>query len=37
MVRISKDPEVRKQEILEAAMKLFYMKGYEATSMADIA
>ncbi|EJP6472339.1 TetR/AcrR family transcriptional regulator [Clostridium botulinum] len=37
MVRISKDPEVRKQEILEAAMRLFYMKGYEATSMADIA
>lgn len=37
MTRISKAPEVRKQEILDAAMKLFYTKGYEATSMADIA
>ncbi|GAA0736455.1 TetR/AcrR family transcriptional regulator [Clostridium oceanicum] len=37
MVRISKAPEVRKQEILETAMKLFYIKGYEKTSMADIA
>ncbi|KEH98023.1 TetR/AcrR family transcriptional regulator [Clostridium botulinum] len=37
MVRISKAPEVRKQEILDTAMKLFYKKGYESTSMADIA
>lgn len=37
MVRISKAPEVRKQEIICAAMKLFYTKGYEETSIADIA
>lgn len=37
MARISKAPEVRKQEILETAMRLFYKKGYESTSMADIA
>ncbi|MDR5587914.1 TetR/AcrR family transcriptional regulator [Clostridium aquiflavi] len=37
MVRISKEPEVRKQEILDTAMRLFYKKGYESTSMADIA
>ncbi|OPJ64152.1 TetR/AcrR family transcriptional regulator [Clostridium oryzae] len=36
-MRISKPPEVRKQEIIDTAMKLFYKKGYEATSMADIA
>jgi len=37
MARISKEPEVRKQEILEAAVALFSEKGYEKTSMADIA
>lgn len=37
MARVSKDPEVRKQEILDAAMILFYEKGYEHTSMTDIA
>ncbi|BBF41781.1 transcriptional regulator, TetR family [Lachnospiraceae bacterium KM106-2] len=36
-MRISKDPEVRKQEILAAAMELFDEKGYEATTMTDIA
>ena len=36
-LRVSKAPEVRKQEILDTAMKLFALKGYEATSMADIA
>lgn len=35
--RISKPPEIRKQEILNTAMRLFCEKGYESTSMADIA
>ena len=35
--RIVKAPEERRQEILDAAMKLFSEKGYEETSMADIA
>lgn len=30
-------PEVRRQEILDTAMELFAEKGYEDTSMADIA
>lgn len=36
-VRIVKEPEERKQEILETAMRLFYEKGYEKTSITDIA
>lgn len=36
-MRITKDPEERKQEILDTAMRLFYEKGYEKTSIADIA
>lgn len=36
-MRISKDPEVRKQEIIDTAMKLFAEKGYEFTSISDIA
>ena len=36
-MRISKEPEVRKQEILETAMKLFSEKGFEKTSISDIA
>lgn len=35
--RIIKDPAVRKQEILDTAMILFHQKGYDATSIADIA
>ncbi len=37
MARISKEPEVRRQEILDTAMQLFYEKGYEKTSITDIA
>ena len=36
-MRVSKNPEVRKQEMIDTAMRLFASKGYEATSMADIA
>ena len=36
-MRITKEPEVRKQEILDMALKLFGEKGYEKTSIADIA
>lgn len=32
-----KDPQVRKQEILDTAMQLFTNQGYEQTSMRDIA
>lgn len=37
MGRISKSPEIRRQEILNTAMKLFHEKGYDATSVSDIA
>jgi len=37
MARITKDPEIRRQEILDTAIQLFYEKGYEKTSMNDIA
>ncbi len=36
-MRIAKEPEVRKQEIFDAALKLFGEKGYEKTTIADIA
>lgn len=36
-MRVSKAPEERKQEILRTAMRLFTQKGYENTSMRDIA
>ena len=35
--RISKEPEVRRQEILDTAMSVFMEKGYEAATMRDIA
>lgn len=35
--RVSKEPEVRRQEILDTAMKVFMEKGYEAATMRDIA
>ena len=37
MARVSKEPQERRQEILDTAMRLFYEKGYERTSIADIA
>lgn len=37
MNRISKPPEVRKQEIIDTAMLLFAQKGYDSTSMSDVA
>ena len=36
-MRITKDPEERRQEIIETGMHLFYEKGYEKTSIGDIA
>lgn len=36
-MRTVKDPEERKQEILETAMRLFMEKGFESISMRDIA
>lgn len=35
-MRISKDGDVRKQELLDAALDLFYSKGYDNTSINDI-
>ena len=36
-MRITKEPEVRKQEIIDTALRLFCEKGYEKTSITDIA
>lgn len=36
-MRVSKEPEMRKQEIIDTAMKVFSEKGYEAATMKDIA
>ncbi|MBW7456703.1 TetR/AcrR family transcriptional regulator [Paenibacillus sepulcri] len=36
MARIAKDPQERRNEILDAAMELFQTKGYEHTSVSDI-
>jgi len=36
LTRISKDPEERREEIIETAQKLFEEKGYEHTMMSDI-
>lgn len=37
VMRVSKPPEERKREMIDTAMKLFARKGYEATTMTDIA
>ena len=36
LVRISKDPEIRRKEILDAAIELFEEKGYDDTAVSDI-
>ena len=36
-MRVTKEPEVRKQEIVDTALRLFGEKGYEKTSITDIA
>ena len=36
-MRIVKDPDTRKQEILSGALKVFARKGYEKTTISDIA
>jgi len=36
-MRTVKDPEVRKQEILEGAIRFFTQKGYDKTTITDIA
>ena len=36
MARITKDPLVRKNEIIDAAEELFYSVGYDETSVSDI-
>jgi len=36
-LRVTKDPEERRQEIINTAIRLFYENGYEKTSIADIA
>ena len=37
MARIAQDPEVRRREILDAAEKLFEQKGFQRTTVSDIA
>lgn len=37
MGRITKEPSVRRNEILSTAIELFYEKGYDGTSITDIA
>lgn len=36
-VRVSKEPEVRRQEMIDTAMRIFARNGYEAVTMSDIA
>jgi AcrR family transcriptional regulator len=36
MVRVSKDPEIRRKEFIDAAAELFNEKGFDNTSVSDI-
>jgi AcrR family transcriptional regulator len=36
MVRVSKDPEIRRKEFIDAATELFIEKGFDETSITDI-
>ena len=36
-MRVSRASEERRQEILDAAMQVFYLKGYEKATIRDIA
>jgi AcrR family transcriptional regulator len=36
MVRVSKEPEKRRQELVDAAERLFLTRGYEQTAVSDI-
>lgn len=36
MSRPAQDPQIRMNEILDAADKLFFSKGYNATTISDI-
>lgn len=36
MTRISKDPEIRRKEFIEAARELFMEKGFDQTSISDV-
>jgi len=36
MTRVVKKPDVRKNEILDAAQDFFFRKGYESTTIQDI-
>ena len=35
-MRVTKDPEIRRQELVQASLELFLDKGYEKTSVKDI-
>ncbi|MBA2937582.1 TetR/AcrR family transcriptional regulator [Paenibacillus sp. CGMCC 1.16610] len=36
MARVSKKPEIRRQEMIDASLELFSSKGYEQTAVSDI-
>jgi AcrR family transcriptional regulator len=36
IMRVTKDPEIRRKELMDAAEKLFLEHGYEETAVSDI-